>query len=951
MAPKGIVIQISGDGASAAKALELVDLHLRETAERAKESASGIGEAMEKIKSRLEAVAEYMLLYEAIDVLKELVTQTLEFGEAIEKAHEKTGLAVETLSTLHYAAAITGTEFDSLTKAVAKMGASIGNAADGNDKKASAFLKGLGLDAKELASRNDGAEIAFKRVAQAIAATENPVRRLELANGLLKKGGQDMIPMLLEVGNNWDLWKQKAQAAGVYLDGESAEALAATNKRLKDLQQHIQGAGLAFTEGLTPGLTEMLGVMSGGKDNMELMKTWGSFMIRSLALATAGFYGLASGAENAFGIIEALAADAQTGFGVLEALVPGGADVARHDLAAKGLVDAARTDLAAAKELDKQSKKFRDIAVNGPAAGPTKPFVPGGKTGGKGFAGGDDLTGKGKGTNGIAQAATALAEANATAEAAAQKSADTLLLAQMDADHKLFLTSDSNYYREKLLLQKDALDAEEAALRQRIVQLQALQTKQHSDKKVTRDKHGNSAEEEKTATDIVKLNQQINALEEKRSALDINATLADQERADALHLANLKVAAQLEEHTNSGIEARLALMKQLQQDAMDKTKSQGGDTKTLAALQQQEQALLQITDLERNLASLKAAARIEENNNSGIQARLALMEREQDIAMKKATAEGGDVKTLEALQQQEQELLRINEIEREINQTKAEGALSVGAQKDREEKDPTQRKAATKEINALNKETAATLKDLTAQYDALAATLGGEFVEKAKAMHAELDKLNRPDQKQDQQPYKKLGDGVTSMAEQMARATGTGRDGFHNMVTSMERDLVELAVKFAATKWLAPFMSSLGAGLGGGGGGAESLGQVNNDLTSYGFADGGDYSADTPRIVGEEGPELDFPKGPGTIMPDPELFFPKNAAPSMPSGALSELTKVASSGPPNVTMNVTNASSQPVTARQTGTSFDSDMKAFVIHTVLEDHAMGGPISVASQGGG
>jgi hypothetical protein len=93
-----------------------------------------------------------------------------------------------------------------------------------------------------------------------------------------------------------------------------------------------------------------------------------------------------------------------------------------------------------------------------------------------------------------------------------------------------------------------------------------------------------------------------------------------------------------------------------------------------------------------------------------------------------------------------------------------------------------------------------------------------------------------------------------------------------------------------------------------------------------------------------------FPKGPGTIMPDPELFFPKDAAPTMPSGALADLTRAPSSGPPNVTMNITNASSQPVTARTTGTSFDSDMKAFVIHTILEDHASGGPISAASQGG-
>lgn len=836
MPPRGIVIQITGDGASAAKALELVDQHLRETASSAKESASVISGAMEEIKRRIEVVALDMVLYEAIGKMKEMVDQTLDFGEAIQKAHEKTGLAVETLSTLHYAAAITGTEFDGLTKAVAKMGASIGNAADGNDKKASAFLKGLGLDAKELASRSDGAEVAFKRVAQAIAATENPVRRLELANGLLKKGGQDMIPMLLEIGNNWDKFKQKAQDTGFFLTGEQAAALEATNQRLADMKRHILGASLAFTEGMTPGLTQMLDVIAGGKSTMDVMTVWGNTVIRTLAAVAAGFYGLASAAE--------------VGFGTIEALTP-------------GLGDAARKDLAAAKDLADQAAKFRDIAVNGPAAGPTTPFMPPLHPGGKAFEG-TTGTGKSKSTNAITDAAVALAQANATAEAAAQKSADELLLAQMESDHKLFLTSDANYYREKLLLQKDALDAEEGGLRQRITELQALQAKQHGDKKLTRDKSGNSAEEEKTATEIVRLNQQINALEEKRATLDVNAKLAAEERADAVHLASLKAAAQMEEHTDSGISARLALM-----------------------------------------------------------------QREQQLAMQKTTAEGGDVKTLAALQQQEQELLKIDEIEREINRTKEAGALLVAAQKDRETKDPTQRKAATKEINALNQQTAATLKDLVAQYDALAATLGGDFIEKARALHAQLDTLNRPDKKDNAQFTKTLGDGITHMAEQIGSASLSGKNSFHQMVQSMEKDLIELAIKLAAQKWLTPFLNGLGSG-GGSSPGAPDISPGNFP----GFASGGDPTG--PSIVGENGPELFFPKGPGTVMPNE---------------ALSELSKTGGGGMPNMTMNVTNASSQPVTARQTGSSFDADTRSYMTHVILEDLQQGGPISSALRPGG
>jgi hypothetical protein len=517
---------------------------------------------------------------------------------------------------------------------------------------------------------------------------------------------------------------------------------------------------------------------------------------------------------------------------------------------------------------------------------------------------GDGKTKTTPSTNSITEAATALAQAEAAARLSAEKSADELELAQMEASHKLFQTSDEDYYRDRLAVQKLELNQEADAMRAHIALLQAQEKTQHADPKLNRDASGNSAEELKTQKEILDLQAKIAALEEKKAALDINAKLTATERADAVHLASLKVAAQLEEQTNGGIQARLALMLE-----------------------------------------------------------------EQRIAMDKSTAEGGDTAGLAALQQQEQELLKINQIEREINAVKAEGALKVGAQKDREEKDPTQRKAATKEINAINKETAATLKELTAQYDALAATLGGDFIEKAKVLHAELDKLNTPDQKMDQLPYKNLAEGMTSMGDQMAQATGKGREGFHSMVQSMEQDLVELAAKFAIQKWLTPFLNGMFSG-GGGSSGMDAGAGADGSFYEGGggipgHANGGDYDGDSPMIVGENGPELAFPKGPGTIMPDPELFFPKNAAapnptppelyfpkadaPTVPSGA-SELSRAASSGPPSVTMNITNASSQPVTARTTGTSFDSDMKAFVIHTILEDHASGGPISAASQGG-
>lgn len=297
----------------------------------------GVGESIVGIGAALGAA-------EIAAKLREMVSASLEFGEAMKRASEKTGLTVETLSILHYASSVTGGDFDKMSTAVAKMDKTIGAATEGN-KPAMAFLKSLGLNATELAGRSDGAEIAFKKFASTLAATENPIRRVELATGLLGKAGAEQIPTLIQLGENWDSFKAKAESAGVLLNDKTAAQLEATQQRMKDLQQHILGAGVAFTEGFVPSFDKMLSVISGGKSEMDAMKTWGDDAGKTFAFLAETLYSAAAGLEVVLG--------------ASEALVP-------------GLGDIARKDLAAVKPLLAQAQGFHDIAFAKPAPAPAR---------------------------------------------------------------------------------------------------------------------------------------------------------------------------------------------------------------------------------------------------------------------------------------------------------------------------------------------------------------------------------------------------------------------------------------------------------------------------------------------------------------------------------------------------------------------------------------------------
>jgi hypothetical protein len=100
------------------------------------------------------------------------------------------------------------------------------------------------------------------------------------------------------------------------------------------------------------------------------------------------------------------------------------------------------------------------------------------------------------------------------------------------------------------------------------------------------------------------------------------------------------------------------------------------------------------------------------------------------------------------------------------------------------------------------------------------------------------------------------------------------------------------------------------------------------------MAGGGELQAGDMAIVGDggdgSGAELFAPKGPGTILPHDVL---EGIARGTGGG-----------GAPNVQINNINNSSQNVEMRQGGVSWDAQAKQFVIHTILEDAASGGPVA-------
>ncbi len=181
-------------------------------------------------------------------------------------------------------------------------------------------------------------------------------------------------------------------------------------------------------------------------------------------------------------------------------------------------------------------------------------------------------------------------------------------------------------------------------------------------------------------------------------------------------------------------------------------------------------------------------------------------------------------------------------------------------------------------------------------------------------------------------------DSANTVAKMLGQITNLrGSDPLKQMADSMISDIERLALKLIEEKWILPMLQSMF----GVSPATSPLQTSSPTLTTMipsvpGFAAGGDPTG--LSIVGEKGPELFMPKGPGTILPNDALT------------KISQSSGGDSHGP-NVTVNVSNQSSQPVTMRQTGMSYDAQARQFVLHTVLEDMNSGGPMSQAMKGFG
>lgn len=190
----------------------------------------------------------------------------LDGADKLDEMAQRTGLTVEQLSELDYAAKLSGTSIDSVQTAMGKLAVKATEAASGNKTAAVAF-DALGISINDSNGKLKSQLQLFEEVGQGISAINDPTLRAALAIEVFGKSGAQLLPLLQDM----NALRKEARELGGVVGTEFAANAARFNDNLDRMALLSKGLAKSILSDLIPSVNRLMETM------IEASKSGGFF--------------------------------------------------------------------------------------------------------------------------------------------------------------------------------------------------------------------------------------------------------------------------------------------------------------------------------------------------------------------------------------------------------------------------------------------------------------------------------------------------------------------------------------------------------------------------------------------------------------------------------------------------------------------------------------------------
>lgn len=245
-----IEIIIDGDNIKAVNAISGTETQLKKLDKKAQETTGIFGDVSKLINQHLGGIS----VGAAVTGLGLLIKNAIDTGDKFHDMAQKTGIAVETLSVLDYAAKLNSTDIDSLAKVMSKLSRNIYEADQGTGKAGDAF-RTLGITARDSSGHLRKVDDVFLDLAKKYKDMPDGIQKVALSQIIMNKSGAESIPILNDLGVNFEKYKKQLQDVGGIITTEFANKADQLKDDLTTLNYAVKGVGISLASDLLPSLT------------------------------------------------------------------------------------------------------------------------------------------------------------------------------------------------------------------------------------------------------------------------------------------------------------------------------------------------------------------------------------------------------------------------------------------------------------------------------------------------------------------------------------------------------------------------------------------------------------------------------------------------------------------------------------------------------------------------
>ena len=224
-----------------------------------------------------------------------MVQNTIKAGDSMYDLSQKTGVAVESLARFKKAAAVSGTDIETVSKSLVKLSRGMVEAATTGKGKAADALNALGLSATTAGGKIKTADQLTLEIANKFQRMGNDARKTSLAMDLFGRAGSEMIPMLNMGGAAIENLSVKMTEAFAKKADEYSDKLAILSGKVGALGADLTIALLPALQSVTDAVTGFVTAFNALPDVVKNLAVTGASLAVAWAPLTSIFSAVAGG--------------------------------------------------------------------------------------------------------------------------------------------------------------------------------------------------------------------------------------------------------------------------------------------------------------------------------------------------------------------------------------------------------------------------------------------------------------------------------------------------------------------------------------------------------------------------------------------------------------------------------------------------------------------------------